>query len=294
LESVPQILKSLGLKDRELKIYIHLAKKGAKKAREISKGLKMDRVQLYRILKDLQKKGMVESTFEQPAHFTAVPFEKVLDLFIKSKKEETRILETKRSSWLSQWRSLEVKMESPESDKFMVIEGRNLVYSKIQQMIQETKDNLYVVTSSRGVVLAYQAGLLEAGFSHPLRNRIRFRFITSLSRENIEIIKDLIMKGKKTPLNVEQHHTDFGPHNFPRFVIKDDEELIFFLRTTDEESSSSHKDTGLWTNNRVLVRAFKAFFEELWSDSVDFFTRITEMEDEKAASETSIKDQEDT
>jgi hypothetical protein len=109
-----------------------------------------------------------------------------------------------------------------------------------------------------------------------------------LSRENVEIIKDLITKGKKIPLNVEQRHTDFGPHNFPRFVIRDDEELIFFLRTP-EESSSSQKDTGLWTNNRVLVRAFIAFFEELWSDSVDFLEKIEEIEAEKTALETSNK-----
>ena len=287
------MFKSLGLKERESKVYIHLAKKGVKKAREISDELKMDRVQLYRLLKDLQKKGMVESSFEQPTYFTAVPFEKVLDLFIKAKKEETRVLETNRNSLLSQWESLEVKVESRESARFMVIEGRSFVYSKIEQMIQETKDTLCVVTSSRGVVLAYQAGLLEAGFSHPLRNKVRFRFITSLSRENVEIIKNLIMKAKKVPINVEQRHADLGPRNFPRFVIRDEEELIFFLRTTEDESSSTQKDTGLWTNNKVLVRAFKAFFEEMWRDSADFLKKIAEIEDAKAASETSIKDEED-
>jgi hypothetical protein len=189
---------------------------------------------------------------------------------------------------LSQWGYLEAKIESRESDKFMVIEGRSFVYSKIHQMAQETKDTLCVVTSSRGVVLAYQAGLLEVGFTHPLRNRIRFRFMANLSRDNVEIIKELIIKGKKTPVNIEPRHTDFGPHNFPRFVIRDDEELIFFLRTI-EECSSTRKDTGLWTNNKVLVRAFKAFFEELWSDSVDFLEKITEIENDNQSQKLQSK-----
>ena len=38
LESISQMLKSLGLKDKETKVYIHLAKKGTKKAREIYYG----------------------------------------------------------------------------------------------------------------------------------------------------------------------------------------------------------------------------------------------------------------
>jgi sugar-specific transcriptional regulator TrmB len=280
MESLMETLKSIGLREKEVNVYIHLAKKGAKKAREISNELKIDRVQLYRILKNLQNSGMVESSFEHPAYFTAIPFEKVLDLFIGAKEEEARVLKIKRNSLLSQWRSLEIKMKSRESDKFMVIEGRSLVYSKIQQMVKETKDTLCVVTSSRGVVLAHQAGLITAVFNNTSRKKSRFRFLANLSKDNLQIIKDLIRRGKKNQMNIEHRHTDLGQHFFPRFLIRDDEELIFFLRTTEDETST-RRDTGLWTNNKVLVRAFKAFFEKLWINSIDFLERISEIESEK-------------
>ena len=280
MESLMETLKSIGLREKEVNVYIHLAKKGAKKAREISNELKIDRVQLYRILKNLQNSGMVESSFEHPARFASIPFEKVLDLFIGAKEEEARILKTKRNSLLSQWRSLEIEMKSRESDKFMVIEGRNLVYSKIQQMVKETKDTMCVVTSSRGVVLAHQAGLIMAVFNQALRNRSRFRFLANLSIDNLQIIKDLVRKVKRNQMNIELRHTDLGQHFFPRFLIRGNEELIFFLRTAEDETSTQ-KDTGLWTNNKVLVRAFKAFFEKMWIDSIDFLERISEIESEK-------------
>ena len=56
--------------------------------------MKIDKGQIYRILKNLQKKGLVEATLEYPTRFTAVPFEKVIDSFIKSKREEVAQIES--------------------------------------------------------------------------------------------------------------------------------------------------------------------------------------------------------
>ena len=51
-----KLLKDFGLSEKEAKIYIHLSKTGPNKARTISTQTKMNRVQLYATLKNLQKK----------------------------------------------------------------------------------------------------------------------------------------------------------------------------------------------------------------------------------------------
>ena len=95
-EPIKKVLKSFGLTEKETEVYIFLAKQGVLRGRKIAKQMKKDKGQVYRILKSLQKKGLVESTLEFPTRFTAVPFEKVLDLFIKSKQEEVTFRKDKK------------------------------------------------------------------------------------------------------------------------------------------------------------------------------------------------------
>jgi sugar-specific transcriptional regulator TrmB len=75
----------LGFKN-EVKVYIYLARTGEHKASEISEALSLHRTETYRILRDLEKRGLVSSVFEKPLKFTAAPFEKALDILIETKK----------------------------------------------------------------------------------------------------------------------------------------------------------------------------------------------------------------
>jgi sugar-specific transcriptional regulator TrmB len=93
-EPVRKVLKSLGLTEKEVGVYIFLAKHGVQRSGEIGKRIKTDRSEVYRILKSLQAKGLVEATLEAPTRFTAVPFETILDSFIKAKRDEAASVET--------------------------------------------------------------------------------------------------------------------------------------------------------------------------------------------------------
>jgi len=67
----------LGLTDVDAGIYLLLAKEGPRKGKSIGEALNLYKQQLYRSLKRLQEKGMVSSTLERPARFSAVSLEKV-------------------------------------------------------------------------------------------------------------------------------------------------------------------------------------------------------------------------
>ena len=282
MEGVSRVFNSIGLTDKEAKVYLYLAKKSPAKAREISRALNIERVQLYRTLKELQKRGMVESTFGYPASFVAVSFGKVLDLLIKAKREEAKSMEAGKDDLMSQLNLYQPEDGEAGSDKFMVLEGRNYIYSKIAQMIQETRRTLAVVTSGVGVLQAYRSGLLDYGFDHPLKDEVHFRFLTSLSTiaNHIEVTKELLQKAEKVSLYFESRIGDFGTRLFPRFIIKDSDELLIFLKMDEDDASMPivFEGTGLWTNNQVLVHAFIAFFEDMWRNSKDIQDAIREKE----------------
>jgi sugar-specific transcriptional regulator TrmB len=98
-------LENLGLKHLDAEVYVYLAQSNPQKARDIAEALETYKQQLYRSLRKLQRKGMVSASQERPARFSAVSFDKVLDLFIKNNREEAQRIEESKEQILSMWRS---------------------------------------------------------------------------------------------------------------------------------------------------------------------------------------------
>jgi hypothetical protein len=59
-----------------------------------------------RILKSLRGKGIVTATVKHSTQFSALPFEKVLDLFKRAKLKEAMRTEQNRKGILSIWQSM--------------------------------------------------------------------------------------------------------------------------------------------------------------------------------------------
>ena len=105
-ERVLKALVSLGLSRTDAEVYVFLATKGPQKARNIADKLKMNKRQVYRSLKSLRGKGIVSATIEHSTQFSAVPFEKVLDLFKKAKLKEAQSIQRNKEEILSRWHAM--------------------------------------------------------------------------------------------------------------------------------------------------------------------------------------------
>ncbi len=80
ISTIEETLARFGLLKNEIKVYLYLARAGEKKAGEIAEAIALHRTETYRILRDLEKKGILFSVFEKPLKFTAVPLDKAIDL----------------------------------------------------------------------------------------------------------------------------------------------------------------------------------------------------------------------
>jgi sugar-specific transcriptional regulator TrmB len=286
-EKVLKTLESLGIAQLDAKVYVFLAKKGPRKATDVAKSLKMPKQTLYVVIKNLQKKGLVTSTLEHPARFSVVPFEKVLDLFVKAKMEEAQRIQQGKDEILSDWQSIIIADNEETSAKFTILEGRNTIYSKIQQMMQETKSQLSFVTTVPSLVRADQFGLFDAAFSHPLRSKIQFRFITDLSDQNVNAMKSLLNKKPTANFSFKGRTPELGLRLLPRMIIRDEEETMFFI--DPKADLATEKDyVCLWTNCKTLVNSFSAMFEDLWSNSTDIEKKIVEIETGKPTPKTCV------
>ena len=184
---------------------------------------------VYRILKSLQAKGLVESTLEFPARFTAVPFENVIDLNIQAKQEEAAQIAAQKRELLNYWQNIEKPGPELPLEKFTVIEGNQRIYHKLSQMMRETRNQLSTVTTVQGLVRADQFGLFDVGSVHPLKSKITFRFLAELSSQNISTMKKLLKTMTAAKFNFEGRTPELGLNLFPQMTIRDQEEAIFFI-----------------------------------------------------------------
>jgi len=96
--SMQSILKKHGLTEHELKVYHHLIENGPKHANQIGKDLNIYRTEIYRLLKSLQDKGMVDLIYDKPTKFVGVEYEKAIDVLINSQLDSLNELRLFRST----------------------------------------------------------------------------------------------------------------------------------------------------------------------------------------------------
>jgi len=279
-EQVLKTLTGLGLSKLDSQTYIYLAKKGPLKGAELTKGLKMQKQLLYRSLKNLQSKGLVNVTLEYPARFMTLPFDKVIDVFVSAKMTEAQAIQHRKEDILAIWQTISVDEKIDASPKFSVLEGRKYIYSRIREIIKQSKTEVATISTVAGLVRADSSGLFDNELEHSTNLIRKLRFLTELSKENMPIIKKLLPNMNASGFIFEGRTPNIGLGPFPEMLIRDDEEALFFI-TAKNDPRVSEEESCLWTDCKPLVQAFKTLFEDLWRNGTKIQEKMGESQTEK-------------
>ncbi|PVX26469.1 MAG: hypothetical protein CW716_05875 [Candidatus Bathyarchaeum sp.] len=270
-------LTDLGLKKTEAKIYFYLAKEGPKKSKEITAALGITKQRFYPIIRGLQNKGIVSATLDRPAKFVAIPFDKLLDLFAKTKMEDAKTIKQNTGKLIADWQSISLSGLKTSLPKFAIIKGKKYVYSKIQQMIQETTNQFSVISNLSELFRAEQFGVLDSILNHPKKLQINFRLITEIPKHQLSAIKRFL-EDVNPELKLKSRNADIGLSPFPKMVLRDNKEVLYFLspRTGDLEVQNGY--VCLFTNATSIADLLSSVFEEIWRNSTDINQKIRELE----------------
>jgi sugar-specific transcriptional regulator TrmB len=102
-------LQNLGFKQTDAEVYLFLATMGPQKAKNIAVALHMHKQQIYRTLKNLESRGIVNLSHEFPAFFSAVGIEEIVDSMTNAKKDQALTLQETKEVLLSNWRAITKK-----------------------------------------------------------------------------------------------------------------------------------------------------------------------------------------
>ena len=271
------ILREFGLTSKEAEVYIFLAIHEVLKGGEIAKQTRIARSLVYRILKSLQAKGLVDSTLESPKRFVAVPFEKALDLIIKTRQEEARLVEKAKKDLLEDWRVISKAKPEARYEKFIVVEGNKKIYAQFFHMMKDAKNRFSGMLPVSAIARAEQFGVFEAAYRNPLKNRIKFQLVTDLNSQNSEALK-LLKPKLKAELDLKVRNPESEVTSFPQFVIRDNEEAMIFIRPEAEAATRKQSEVCIYTNCESLVQTYSGIFQNLWHTSTDLEASMSEID----------------
>jgi sugar-specific transcriptional regulator TrmB len=106
LQRIFEALIGLGFSEADSRVYIEIALNGSMTAKTLIKELKMSKQQLYPILKKLRNQKIIEITAVRPFVISALPFEKVLQMLIDRKFDESKEILENKEELLSCWNAV--------------------------------------------------------------------------------------------------------------------------------------------------------------------------------------------
>jgi len=279
IEKINKILLQYGLTPNQSKIYVHLTKSGEKTASELSKNLKIPRTETYHLLNSLEQKGIIFSIFGKPSRFNSIPINEAVTVLINNEKKRISDLESKKDTILSLWNTMpEIGKQNDDSEdnRFQILQGRNSILVKIEQMTKTANECIYILGSETNFIRFYHTDFVEF-----LKNvRVRLEILTTFSEKGNYVFEGLELENIK---RLDESHKE----NFS-FIIKDDSEVLFFINNPESEFMA------IWTDSRSFVMTLESLFKLIWRKSTfvlekddsskvenEFEHRLREIEQEK-------------
>jgi len=258
IETIEKTFYRLGLSKNEIRVYLYIARTGEHKASEVSEALSLHRTETYRILRDLEKKGLISSVFEKPLKFIATPFEKALDILIETKKMKINLLEKRKGSLVELWLSLpKPETEHERKEVFQILEGEEQISLKADEILHNAKKEVLIFISEHDIANFYHSNLFDK-LEKISKENTNVQLLTNYSPKSCFFIEKVKLKKAKYSISdVEE---------LPTFISTDDNQLLLLIR----KNNGKKKVAALWTNYDAFIKALKALFLELWNKNANF------------------------
>ena len=257
LSTIEETLSRFGLLKNEIKVYLYLARSGEKKASEIAEAISLHRTETYRILRDLEKKGILFSVFEKPLKFTAVPLDKAVDLLVDAQKMRIKLLEKEKANLVELWLSMpQPRVEKEKKELFQMLQGEQQVALKADELLEKTKKEIQIFVPDY-----YLSQLYYTDFTDKLKNKLGKLDITLLIENSPKSI--FFMEKIQWP---KQKCRMVKAQKLPCFMISDRKELLIaFHETHANQASDKKKDrtAAIWTNYNAFIWTLQMLFSKL-------------------------------
>lgn len=252
-------LTQLGLTFLESKVYIILCKYGKLSTKEISKFGKMAQSDVYRVVKSLQHKGLIQKQIQKPAIYKATPFKTGSAFLLERKKSNYDKLERKIEQLNLQFKENSTKPRIDEESEFLMVPKRENIVKKINEAIDRSKKRVDLCLTWQRFYNGMTHAFAESSEKAWARG-VQFRIVLEAPQETL-LQKKAEEFCRKSPMCSIR----FIPSSPKTVMGLYDEKEVFIVVKPNEGLFQS---PALWSSNQSLITALQECFDLLWLTSM--------------------------
>ena len=258
LKALKRIKDALGrfdLSKNEVRVYIYLARFGAQKAQRIAEALSVHRTEAYKILRRLEKQGLVSCVFERPMKFVSVPFEKALGSLIEERRQRVHQMEQWKKELLNIWRSLPTAEDkATRKETFQVLEGRRQLGVKATEILNGCTGEIHMILRDETLLWLFNSPFFDDLEEIAKKRGVKVSLITNFSPTSTYVLEEVDLgKGDFDYKQIEDS---------PCFILSDNGQMLLIMNREGDDG----KPYAMWTNYMTLVRSFRLLFGLLWAE----------------------------
>jgi len=252
-EEVMPLLEDYGLTEEEARMYVGVLRIGTGKVSEISHFTNTDRVKGYKILENLRSEGYVTSTLSSPILFSANDPKTVFDTILAKKKSGIQRLEKNQSRLIENLEKLKGHSVVSDLPKLSVISGRDNIYNEIKKIIDETKDEMYLVTSTSDLIRMYYTDI-PAAIKKALKRKVEIKLMTEFEvSDKTDCVKNLGLNYFKVAKLPSQGR-----------IVCNSSQIIMSGYTSKTSRIHASDDSALVTNSDEITSNMQSLCKFMW------------------------------
>ena len=249
-----QTLIQLGLTNSQAKVYLSMAKLGTGKAKAIWQLSGVARQDLYRILLDLQKAGLVERVVAAPSEFRAIPLAEGVSILFQRKRNEVSDLQTMAKKIVKD-KCHSQKGLFPEEYQCIMIPEKETLALRINESMDRAQRSVDVSSSWKRLSIS----LYKYKYAEALVRGVQVRVIVNTEDESF------IEKIKPSLSSKPNFEARWMPHS-PTTVFACLDERETYISTKAE--AGLENACMLWSNYPTIVALVHNYFETQWKETL--------------------------
>ena len=247
---VKDIQEILELDDLEAKVYLNLLRIGPITASNLAKKLEIDRARMYRLVEKLTNKNIISTTMQIPKLCIAVDPTEALKNAIRKKQNEISNIKKSGEILVEKIKNQIPLHPSNAYSIFQIIQNKQNTYASIEQIIEETSDITYIVTTMEDASKMYYSTIPEK-ITSAKKNGGNIRLLIYNYDSNLN---SYIKRFNATETRICKIPI------FGRIVVNKNNKVML----TDNYSSNHQNDYSLYTNSPDLVGNMFSLCSLLW------------------------------
>jgi len=222
---------------------------------------------IYRVLTELQEKGLVEKTLAKPTDFKAIPIQEGLEILLTRKNVEFKDIEKKTKELEERIRNDQnITKSQNENSQFYLVSSKEASLRKRRKCVSSTQKSLDISTPWRRFlqITSTQIDDLRAASNRG----VKLRWVVSKTEKETspKIIRECI---QKLSCEIRYHFPIAAELSESALEVFDGKEVLL---VTDPDQPFFLDSGVLWSNSLPIASLMQHYFNLLWEKATEHDT----------------------